>query len=58
MFPYDASLNTYEPLYEFSTGIPDWRAWNNTFIYGTTQLMIYLTDVLALLLTGKATGEI
>jgi hypothetical protein len=29
-----------------------------TFIYGTPQLMIYLTDVLSLLLTGKRTSEI
>lgn len=27
-------------------------------MFGTTQLMIYLTDVLAALLTGKRTNEI
>ena len=58
MFPFDASLNTYEPLYELSTVIPDWRSWNNTFVYGTAQLMVYLVDVLAMLLSGKRTGEI
>jgi len=36
MFPQDASLNTYEPLYELSNFVPDWGAWNNTFIYGTS----------------------
>jgi len=35
MFPYDASLNTFEPLYEFSNSVPNWSAWNNTFIFGT-----------------------
>jgi hypothetical protein len=58
MFPQDASLNTYEPLFELSRIVPDWRAWNTTFIYGTSQLMIYLTDVLAMLMTGRRTAEI
>lgn len=52
MFPQDASQNTFEPLYELTNSIPNWSAWNATFLYGTPQLMIYLTDLLTMILTG------
>jgi hypothetical protein len=28
MFPQDISLNTYDPLYEFSQAQPNWRIYN------------------------------
>jgi len=58
MFPRDASLNTHQPLYDLTTSNPDWRAWNSIFWYGTPQFMLYVTDLLILLLTGRKTNEI
>ena len=34
MFPRDVAANTYEPLYDPTTRVPNWRAWNSTFLYG------------------------
>ena len=35
MFPRDAALDTHKPLYDLTSSNPNWRAWNNTFWYGT-----------------------
>ena len=58
MFPQDASLNTYEPLYELSQALPNWRVWNTTIIYGTPHFMTHVVDILLRLLTGKKIMEI
>ncbi len=58
MFPRDASLDTHQPLYDLTTSNPNWRQWNSTFWYGTPQFMVYVTDLLVMLLTGRKTNEI
>ena len=61
MFPRDNSIdssNTYEPLYDLTASIPNWRAWNTTFLYGTPQFMIYVTDLLLMLLSGHRMDDI
>jgi len=58
MFPRDASLDTHQPLYDLTTKSPNWRAWKNIFWYGTPQFMLYVTDLLIMLLTGRRTNEI
>ena len=45
-------------MYDLTASIPNWRAWNSTFMYGTPQFMIYITDLLIMLLTGHRTNEI
>jgi hypothetical protein len=35
MFPRDVASDTYEPLYDITTQVPNMRSWNTTFIYGT-----------------------
>ena len=58
MFPRDVASNTYEPLYDLTTRVPNIRAWNSTFLYGTPHFMIYATDLLVTLLSGKRSAEI
>ena len=58
MFPYDASLNTFEPLFELSNSVPNWKTWNDLFKFGTSQLMIYLTELLSLMMIGRRSSEI
>ena len=58
MFPRDVSPDTHKPLYDLSTINPDWRAWNTTFWFGTPQFMIYVTDLILMLMTGRPTAEI
>ena len=58
MFPRDVSLDTHQPLYDLTTSSPNWRAWNSTFWYGTPQFMLYVTDLLVMLLTGRKTAEV
>ena len=35
MFPRDVAPDTYEPLFDPTTQVPNMRAWNTTFLYGT-----------------------
>ena len=58
MFPQDISLNTYDPLYEFSQAQPNWRIYNQTMIYGIPHFMTHVTEVLARILTGRKITEI
>ena len=58
MFPRDAALDTHQPLYDLTTSNPNWRAWNSTFWYGAPQFMIYVTDLLLMLMTGRKTQEL
>ena len=61
MFPRDTSIdasNTYQPLYDLTASIPNWRAWNTTFLYGTPQFMIYITDMLVMLLSGHRFDDV
>jgi hypothetical protein len=37
MFPMDAAQNTYDPIYDQTTGSPNFWNWNTTFLYGTPQ---------------------
>jgi hypothetical protein len=53
MFPQDASLNTYEPLYEFTQALPNWRLYNMTMIYGTPHFMTHVVEIILRLLSGK-----
>ena len=34
MFPRDVASDTYEPLYDLTSRVPNIRAWNTTFVYG------------------------
>ena len=61
MFPQDTTLytgSTYEPVYDPTAGIPNWAAWNSTFMYGTPQFMVYVSDLLLLLLGGHKMEDI
>jgi hypothetical protein len=58
MLPRDAASNTYEPLYDMTTGMYNTFYWNTTFTYGTPQFMLFVTDMVVTMLTGKRVGEI
>ena len=58
MLPRDAASNTYEPMYDLTTGMTNMFSWNSTFTYGTPQFMLYVTDVLLMMLTGHRSEEI
>jgi hypothetical protein len=58
MLPRDAASNTYEPLYDLTTGMYNSFYWNTTFTYGTPQFMLFVTDMVVTMLTGKRVGEI
>ena len=58
MMPRDTASNTFEPLFDVTTGMPNMFHWNNTFTYGTPQFMLFVTDTLLMLLTGHRTHDI
>jgi hypothetical protein len=35
MYPLDVASNTFEPLFDETTSVPNMRSWNMTFLYGT-----------------------
>ncbi len=58
LMPRDVASNTMDPLYDLTQSSPSWRSWNTTFVHGTPQLMVYLTDFLVLLLKGTRIYDI